>query len=185
MKKLNAVYSFVLMLAAVFAFSAHDAAAQSSRRLPNINIGSLGKNAVKVKLGEVTLQRINFRDQTADLSIGFDISNSFIPVSLKDFDYSLSFFNNEVISGQYDGVLKLNGRRSTRVEMPVTVNLRSIPGVVWSAFRNRGNLSYDLETGFTLPLVVTEKRFDLNTSGEVPVKTLVDAASILRASRFN
>jgi hypothetical protein len=53
--------------------------------------------------------------------------------------------------------------------------------VVWSAFSNRGQVRYDLETGFTLPLYLFERRFDKSFSGEVPLRSLVDAASILRA----
>jgi hypothetical protein len=45
-------------------------------------------------------------------------------------------------------------------------------------------LQFDLDTGFTLPLYVFEKRFDQSFSGEVPLKSLVDAASLLRAMRF-
>jgi hypothetical protein len=67
--------------------------------------------------------------------------------------------------------------------LPVVVNLRSIPNVVWSAFSNRGQVQYELDTGFTLPLYVFERRFDKSFSGEVPLRSLVDAASILRAQR--
>jgi len=42
-------------------------------------------------------------------------------------------------------------------------------------------LSYDLESAFTLPLFITEKRFDQSFSGEVPLRSVVDAASIVRA----
>ena len=80
--------------------------------------------------------------------------------------------------------LKVGGRSSSRVNLPVTVHLRSIPGAVWSAFRNRGRVQYELDAGFTLPLFVTERRFDQSLSGEVPLRTLVDAATILRASRL-
>jgi hypothetical protein len=65
------------------------------------------------------------------------------------------------------------------------MNLRSIPGVLWSAFSNRGRVKYQLDAGFTLPLFVMEKRFDQSFSGEVPLRSLVDAASLLRARRLS
>ena len=142
-----------------------------------------GGKLVDIKLGELTLESIDFRDQTARLNLGLDVSNGLLPVTLKDFDYRLRLAGQDAIEGTYDGALKIGGRRSSRVNLPVVVHLRSIPGVVWSAFRNRGRVGYDLDTGFTLPLFVTEKRFDQSFSGEVPLRTLVDAASILRASR--
>ena len=142
----------------------------------------LGKDLVSMKLNEITLEAINFRDQTARLNLGLDISTP-VPVSLKDFDYRLSLFNQDVIEGRHDGSLKLGGRRSGQFNLPVVVNLRSIPNVVWSAFSNRGQVEYQLDTGFTLPLYVFERRFDKSFSGEVPLRTLVDAASILRAQR--
>ena len=154
--------------------------ARAQQRVPAKNWG--GK-LVDIKLGELTLESINFRDQTARLNLGLDVSNGLLPVTLKDFDYRLRLAGQDAIEGTYDGALKIGGRRSSRVNLPVVVHLRSIPGVVWSAFRNRGRVGYDLDTGFTLPLFVTEKRFDQSFSGEVPLRTLVDAASILRASR--
>jgi hypothetical protein len=69
------------------------------------------------------------------------------------------------------------------VELPVVVHLRSIPGVVWSALRKQGRVGYELESGFTVPLFITERRFDQSFAGEVPLRSLVDAATILRASR--
>ena len=159
---------------------APEAAAQ--RRLP-IDLGGMSDRLINIKVGEITLESINFRDQTARMSVGLDISNGFVPVSLKDFDYRLSLYGREAIEGHYDGTMKIGGRNSSRVNLPVEINIGSIPEVIWSAFRNRGQVRYELETGFTLPLFVTEKRFDKSFAGEVPLKSLVDAASILRASR--
>ena len=174
-------FKFVLsaLVLTVFAF-AFSCGAAAQNRLPKIDVGS---SLVKMKVGDITLESINFNNQTARMSIGLDIQNTFVPVNLKDFDYRLSLFNQDVIEGNY-GDLKLNGRKPTRLNLPVTVNLRSIPGVLWTAFHSRGQIKYSLDTGFTLPLYVTEKRFDKNFAGEVPLKSLVDAATILRASRF-
>ncbi len=155
-------------------------AAQAQGR---VDVGSLGGRLVNIKVGELTLESIDFRDQTARLSLGLDVSNGLVPVTLKDFDYSLRLAGQDTIEGTYAGALKIGGRRSSRVNLPMTVHLRSIPNVVWSAFRNRGRVGYEMGAGFTVPLFITEKRFDQNFSGEVPLRSLVDAASILRASR--
>ena len=155
--------------------------AQAQSRLP---VERLGGKLVNIKVGEITLESVNFRDQTARMSIGLDISNGLVPVSLKDFDYSLRLYDQQTIEGRYPGTMKLGGKRASRVNLPVIVNLRSIPGVLWSAFSNRGQVKYELDTGFTLPLFVMEKRFDQSFSGEVPLRSLVDAASILRARRL-
>lgn len=146
--------------------------------------GGYGDKLIDIKVGELTLESIDLGDQTARLSIGLDITNQLIPVSLKDFDYRLSLYGLEAIEGSHDGTMKLGGKNGSRINLPVVVNLRSIPSVIWSAFTNRGRLQYDLETAFTLPLFVFEKRFDKSFSGEVPLKSLVDAASILRARRL-
>lgn len=152
-------------------------------RLPEL--GRIGDSVnVQIKVGEITLQSIDFREQTADLNIGLDVANGLIPVSLKDFDYRLRLADRDVIEGTHHGTLKVGGRRASRVNLPVTVHLRSIPSVVWSAFTNRGRLRYDLDSAFTLPLFITERRFDQSFSGEVPLRTVVDAASILRARRL-
>ena len=171
------VLSILLLVASFYLFQ-ENAAAQ--RRLPNIDVSS---RLVKMKVGEITLESIDFRNQTAKMNLALDIQNTFVPVNLKDFDYRLSLYNNDIIEGSY-GALKLNGQRPTRLNLPVTVNLRSIPGVMWQAFRNRGQVQYQLDTGFTLPLYFTEKRFDKSFDGEVPLRSLVSAASILRASQL-
>jgi hypothetical protein len=166
----------VLSLLLVSAF-ATGASAQTRRTAEQ-----LGNDLVSMRLNEITLEAIDFRDQTARLNLGLDISTP-IPVSLKDFDYRLSLFNQDVIEGSHGGSMKLGGRRGAQFNLPVVVNLRSIPNVVWSAFSNRGQVQYELDTAFTLPLYVFERRFDQRFSGEVPLRSLVDAASILRAQR--
>ena len=178
----------IVFVSALIAFAgASQAPAQS--RFPDLGrIGDLGKIGdavnVQIKLGEITLESIDFRNQTARLNLGLDVANGILPVNLKDFDYRLRLAERDVIEGSHEGTLKIGGRRASRVNLPVTVHLRSVPGVVWSAFTNRGRLKYDLDSAFTLPLFVTEKRFDQSLSGEVPLKSVVDAASILRARRI-
>lgn len=166
---------------ALFAFGL-SASASAQGRIP---VERLGGSLVKMKVGELTLESINFRDQTARLNLALDVSNGFIPVTLKDFDYRLRLNGHDTIEGFHDGALKIGGRSSSRVNLPVTVHLRSIPGAIWSAFQNRGRVRYEMDAGFTLPLFVTERRFDQSFSGEVPLRTMVDAASILRASRLS
>ena len=139
---------------------------------------------VSIDVSEIVLESINFRDQTARMNVGLDITNALIPVSLKDFDYRLRLYGLEAIEGSYDGLMKIGSKRGSRINLPLTINLRSIPEVIWSAFKNRGRIKFDLDTAFTLPLFMFEKRFDKSFSGEVPLKTLVDAATILRASRL-
>lgn len=161
--------------------TAFGASASAQGRIP---VERMGSRLVKIKVGEITLESIDFRDQTARLNLGLDISNGLLPVSLKDFDYALRLNGEETIEGTHAGTLKVGGRNSSRVDLPLTVHLRSIPGTIWSAFRNRGRVQYELDAGFTLPLFITEQRFDQSFAGEVPLRTLVDAASILRASNM-
>ena len=151
-----------------------------TRRSPD----KYGDKLVDIKLSEVILESIDFRGQKAQISVGLDIKNPLIPLTLKDFEYRLRLFGLEALEGNHDGEMKLGGKNVSRINLPLTVNLRSIPEVIWSAFSNRGKLKFDLDTGFTIPLLVFEKRFEKSLSGEVPLKTLVDAASILRARGF-
>jgi hypothetical protein len=162
---------FVLTLAA---------GAQAQGRSP---VERWGGKLVDIKVGEITLEAIDFREQTATLSLGLDVANGLVPVTLKDFDYRLRLAGQDAIEGTHYGDLKIGGRKGSRVNLPLTVHLRSIPNVVWSAFRNQGRIDYELDSGFTVPLFITEKRFDQSFAGEVPLRSLVDAASIIRASR--
>ena len=172
----------MLVMLIALALVAFGSAQKTSAQLRLPDLGRIGDAVnVQLKVGEITLESIDFRNQTANLNVGLDVANGFIPVSLKDLDYRLRLGDQDLIEGTHDGTLKVGGKRASRVNLPVTVHLRSIPGVVWSAFTNRGRLSYELDSAFTLPLFITEKRFDQNFSGEVPLRSLVDAASILRA----
>jgi hypothetical protein len=167
-------------LAAVLFVLALAAGAQAQSRS---DVGRLGGKLVNIKVGELTLESIDFRDQTARLSLGLDVANGLVPVTLKDFDYRLRLAGQDTIEGTYFGDLKIGGRKGSRVNLPLTVHLRSIPNVVWQAFRNQGRVGYELDSAFTVPLFITEKRFDQSFAGEVPLRSLVDAATILRASR--
>src|ERR1044072_410120 len=167
-------------LAAVLFVLALAAGAQAQSRS---EVGRLGGRLVNIKVGELTLDSIDFRQQTAQLSLGLDISNGLVPVTLKDFDYRLRLAGQDAIEGTHYGNLKISGRKGSRVNLPLTVHLRSIPNVVWSAFRNQGRIDYELDSGFTVPLFITERLFDQSSAGEVPLRSLVAAASITRASR--
>lgn len=161
----------------LFAFAA-SASAQS--RIPNDDYSD---KLISVSVREVILEAIDFQDQTARMSIALDVKNP-LPLKLKDFDYRLRLYGLEAITGDYDGEMKLGGKRPLRINLPVRLNLRAIPQIIWSAFRNSGRLKFDLDTAFTLPLFVIEKRFDKKFSGDVPLKSLVDAATMLRASKL-
>jgi hypothetical protein len=173
------IAALLLSLVCMFAFGTSSASAQSRR-----DVERLGGRMVDIQVGEITLESIDFRDQTARLSVGLDIKNGLLPVSLKDFDYNLRLFDQQFIQGRHEGTLKVGGRKLSRVNLPLVVNLRSIPNMVWSAFSNRGQVRYEMDTAFTLPLFIMERRFDQSFSGEVPLRSLVDTASILRASRL-
>ena len=185
MKKSLTAKAGVLALAlCAVILGAQEASAQGRLPVDLGRIGDLGRAVnVDMRVGEITLESIDFRDQTAHFNIGLDVKNGLLPVSLKDFDYDLRLFGRDFIRGSHDGTLRVGGRNHSRVDLPVVVHLREIPGVLWSALRSRGQVQYEMDAGFTLPLFVTERRFDKSFSGEVPLRTVVDAASILRAER--
>lgn len=179
MRRLKTVFSVLAVALALLAFSS-SAAAQRRGSI----LGGLGDKLdglIDVDVSDVTLEAIDFRDQTARLSVGLDITNPYVPVRLKDFDYRLRLFNQTTIEGNHAGTMKLGGRNGAHVDLPITLHLRAIPGILWNAFSNRGNVRYQLDTGFTVPLLFFNKRMDKSFDGEVPLKSLVDAASILRA----
>jgi hypothetical protein len=165
------------MALALFAiFLASSASAQTSRRSDRYS-----DRLIDIKLSEITLNSIDFRSQKAKLNLILEITNSILPISIKDLDYRLRLYGLDTIAGSQDGEIKLGGRRGARIDLPLEVNLKSIPGVIWSAFSNGGKLKFDLDTAFTLPLIIFEHRFDKSLSGEVPLRSLVDAAQIIRA----
>jgi hypothetical protein len=180
MNRFRTGFSLLSVALCLLAF-ASGAAAQGRRSSTIGDLGGKLNDLIDIDVSDVTLEAIDFRDQTARLSVGLDITNPYIPVKLKDFDYRLSLFDQTTIEGRHDGTMKLGGRNGAHINLPVTIHLRSIPGVLWNAFSNRGNVRYQLDTGFSVPLLFFNKRMDKSFAGEVPLKSLVDAASILRA----
>jgi hypothetical protein len=69
--------ALALLFVAMFATGASAQTRRSTDRL--------GNDLVSMRLNEITLEAIDFRDQTARLNLGLDISTP-VPVSLKDFD---------------------------------------------------------------------------------------------------
>ncbi len=150
-----------------------------TRRTP----AGLGNRLISLDVSEITLEAIDLRNQTARLNVGLDVSNALVPLSLKDFEYSLNLYGAPTITGRHAGTMRIGGRTPSRINLPVEVHLRSIPNTLWQAFSNRGNIRYELDTGFTLPLFVFEQRLNQSFSGEVPLRSVVDAATIMRAQR--
>src|SRR4051812_18360666 len=99
------------VVAGILAFGA-TSEANAQFRLPDLGRIGDAVNA-QLKVSEVTLESINFRDQTASLSVSLDVANGLIPVSLKDFDYSLRLADQDLIEGHHDGTLKVGGRRAS------------------------------------------------------------------------
>src|ERR671916_346074 len=124
--KLQLSFGVLVMLVGLIAFTPNVSA--QNRRGGLGGWGDKISNFINVKVSDVTLEAIDFRDQTARLSVGLDITNPYVPVKLKDFDYRLSLFDQATIEGRHDGTLSLGGRNGSHVDLPVTINLRSLSG---------------------------------------------------------
>src|SRR5688572_30957971 len=103
---------------AVLMFGIIVSEASAQIRLPDLgqvrlpDLGRVGDAMnVQLKVEEITLESINFRDQTANLNVGFNVANGLIPVRLKDFDYRLRLGDQDLIEGSHNGTLKVGGRQ--------------------------------------------------------------------------
>ncbi|HXG94060.1 MAG TPA: hypothetical protein VNN73_17080, partial [Blastocatellia bacterium] len=110
-KRIAAVAFALALTLSIFASSTP---AQSRRPARGLDAGRL----INISLREVTLQSIDFRDQTARMNLALEITNALLPLSLKDFDYRLRLYGLDTIEGSYDGVMKLGGRNGSRVNLP-------------------------------------------------------------------
>ena len=172
-------FGFGAVVLSLFLLGMASSVEAQTRRTP----AGLGNRLISLDVSEITLEAIDLRNQTARLNVGLDVSNALVPLSLKDFEYRLSLYGVPTITGRHDGTMRIGGRTASRINLPVEVQLRSIPNTLWQAFSNRGNIRYELDTGFTLPLFVFEQRLNQSFSGEVPLRSVVDAATIARAQR--
>jgi LEA14-like dessication related protein len=105
-----------------------------------------------VKLKNIAVKRIALADQTAETTVAIEIQNPGPAFKIKDASYQLKLNGQPAAEGKHNEEINVPANSTVTVELPVTVNLAALPAVTLSAITGGLNLSYELETQFTVPL---------------------------------
>lgn len=105
-----------------------------------------------VKLKNITVKRIALADQTAEMTVSIEIENPGSAFKVKDASYRLKLNGQTTADGEHKEVIQVPANATVTVDLPITVNLSALPAVTWSTIADGLNLSYEIETEFTVPL---------------------------------
>jgi LEA14-like dessication related protein len=123
-----------------------------------------------IKLKSISVKQVSVAEQTAETSVTIEIENPGPAYKIKDASYKLKLNGQAAAEGKRSEEINVPSDSTVTVDLPVTVNLSALPGVTWSAVADGLNLSYELETEFTIPaLAMFDYKVKTAFTGELPV----------------
>jgi LEA14-like dessication related protein len=126
-----------------------------------------------IKLKSITVKRIALTDQTAETIVSIEIENPGPAFKVKDASYRLKLNGQPAAAGEHKEDIPVPSNLTVTVDLPVTVNLSALPAITWSAITDGLNLSYELETEFTVPLfAMFNHKVKTAFKGDLPLTAL-------------
>ncbi len=130
------------------------------------------------QLKRVTINSIDWWNQTADAVVTVEITNPAIAMRVKDVGYHLRLNGARVAEGKLDREIHISAASTTDVDLPVTVNLRSLPAAVWNMLTGGLSLRYEVEAEYALSVFgINTERMKTSFSGDVPVMKALSSLS--------
>jgi LEA14-like dessication related protein len=106
----------------------------------------------KVELKAISIQSVDWSKRTANTTVSIEIDNKGPAFKLKDLSYRLKVNGTQAAEGKHDKEVDVAAESKTTVGVPCVVDLTALPGLTWSAISSGFDVSYELETEFTVPL---------------------------------
>ena len=123
-----------------------------------------------IKLKGIAVKRIALTDQTAETSVSIEIENPGPAFKFKDASYRLKLNGQSAAEGKYKEEIQVPAASTITVDMPLTINLSALPSVTWSTITDGLNISYELDTEFSVPVfAMFTHRVRTTFSGDIPV----------------
>jgi len=123
-----------------------------------------------VKLKGIAVKQIDLADQIAETTVSIEIENPGPAFKVKDASYRLKLNGQLTAEGKHNEEIQVPAASTATVELPVTVNLAALPAVTLSAITDGLNLSYEIETQFTVPLfAMFNHKVKTAFKGDLPV----------------
>lgn len=108
------------------------------------------KPAVEFK--SISVKRVDIGKQTADANLTVEVKNPGPALKVKDAEYKIRLNDKQMAEGKYDKEIHLPASSTTTLEVPLTINLRALPGVTWNFLWEGMTLRYDADTEFVVSI---------------------------------
>lgn len=129
---------------------------------------------------EVAFQKLHLRDlsfEEVSLDFEFLVTNpNPVSVKLESLDYALAFDGKSLAQGTSAEPLRLEGKGSAPVRLPLTVRFVDFVDNLAILFSSRETVPYTLDAGFGLATPVGPIRVPVSNEGEVPLPKVPDVA---------
>ncbi|MEW6211289.1 MAG: LEA type 2 family protein [Acidobacteriota bacterium] len=122
------------------------------------------------QLKRVTINSIDWWDQTADATVTVEITNPAIAMRVKDVGYHLRLNGAQVAEGKLDREIHLAAVSTTDIDLPVTVRLRALPAALWNIITEGLTLRYEVKAEYALSVFgINTEKMKTAFSGDVAV----------------
>lgn len=133
----------------------------------------------QVALKRVTVNRVDLLKQTAEATVSVEVDNPGSAFKIKDVRYRLKLNDRQVAEGKHKNEIKVAAASRTTIDVPITIDLRAIPGVTWAMISDGFVISYVLDTEFTVPLFAFfNHKVKTSFAGNLPLSSLMSTLPV-------
>lgn len=120
-----------------------------------------------VHLKGVSVEGIDWNNRSAKTTLSIAIDNPGPAFKLRDLSYRLKLNDAQAAEGRYDPPIEVPAQATATFELPCNVDLSALPGVAWAIITGGFDVHYELETEFTVPLVMLNPRIKTSVGGDL------------------
>jgi LEA14-like dessication related protein len=130
------------------------------------------------QLKRVSINSIDWWNQTAYAVATVEITNPAIAMKVKDVSYLFKLNGAQVAEGKLDREIYLAAASTTEVDLPVTIRLRALPAAAWNMIAGGLSLRYEVEAEYALSVFgINTERMKTALNGDVPVMKALSSLS--------
>lgn len=127
-----------------------------------------------VEFKAISIRHVDFSKQTADADLTVEIQNPGPALTVKDAEYRIRLNDQHIAEGKYGKEIRLPARSATTLKIPLTVNLRALPGATWNFLWDGLTLRYDADTEFVVSVLsFNSGKIKTTFTGKHPLSSLL------------
>lgn len=113
---------------------------------------ALEEKKPKLQFKGISIKSVDWRNRTAETELLIAIDNRGPAFKVKDLSYRLKLNEKQAAEGKYDKAVEVPADSKATFNLPCSVDLSALPGVAWAVVAGGLDVSYEIETEFTVPL---------------------------------